>query len=131
MERPIALIPLLLAFSLPAMAASLDISKLVGIWGNSEDGGKTFWGYDQYLADGSTKSWGTVPNSEFSYEIEGRYEIKEKFGTLSCVTVTKTSAPALVPVGSRICDTLIDINDKTFVFKSDEGEVTTLYRQSQ
>ncbi|MGB0217266.1 MAG: hypothetical protein ACPF9E_17675 [Alteromonas oceani] len=36
---------MLLSFACGTFARQIDTSLLVGTWGNSEDGGNTFWGY--------------------------------------------------------------------------------------
>ena len=112
-----------------ATASDIDRQRLVGVWGNSDDGGKTIWGYDQYFADGRLRSWGTLPQTTIKYELEATYQFKQKFGTISCLTITKSSFPEFLPVGEYWCDTIIDVNDNTFTFKRKDGSVATLYRQ--
>lgn len=63
----------------------IDIAKLVGSWGNSDDGGQTFWGYDKYLPNGVLVSWGTTNGGQYS--IEAIYKINRKLK--SCITITK------------------------------------------
>jgi hypothetical protein len=119
----------LMMSSLSTVANEIEFKNLIGVWGNSEDGGKTIWGYDQYFSNGSFKSWGEIPMSSRKYEVEGSYEVKHKFKTNSCLTISKTSAPDIMPIGEHWCDEIIELNDKVFRFKSSYGEITTLYRQ--
>lgn len=114
-----------------AMAGSIDPQQLVGVWGNSSDGGKTFWGYDQYFADGSTRSWGTVPNTTIHYEVEAMYNVKQKFDITNCLTIVGTSHPEVMPVGSSWCDEILEVNDSFLTYKSSDGSIVTLYRQNE
>ncbi|TMP28085.1 hypothetical protein CWB99_01245 [Pseudoalteromonas rubra] len=111
-------------------ASEINPKDLIEIWGNSEDGGKTFWGYDQYFADGSLKSWGQIPETPVKYKLEGTYQVKHKFKLSSCLTISKTSHPEFIPTGTHWCDEIIKLNDKVFTFKSSNGKMTTLYRQN-
>lgn len=122
-----ALCLLLLCFVSASFAKPVNTALLIGTWGNSEDGGETFWGYDKYLEDGTLVSWGTYPETEFSYKVRATYAIKVKFGTFSCLTITESS-PMTDFVGEFWCDEIIELTSETFTFKSADGEVTTLYR---
>gem|GEM_PF-4910589 len=77
---------------------------IVGVWGNSDDKGKTITGYEHYLANGTLKSWGILPDTNLSYEIEATYKLIHKFSVRSCMKVTKSSVPHLLPVGEYWCD---------------------------
>ncbi|WP_334013678.1 hypothetical protein [Alteromonas sp. S167] len=117
---------LLLFFTSGSFAAQVDMSKLIGTWGNSDDGGRTFWGYDKYLPDGVLVSWGTTYGVK--YNIEAMYKINRKFKIESCITITKADIGEEF-VGESWCDEILELNDEIFKFKSDDGEITTLYRQ--
>ena len=119
----------LITSTFSSVANEIDSNYLIGVWGNSEDGGKTIWGYDQYFSDGSFKSWGEIPQPPIKYELEGTYKVKHKFKSSSCLTISKTSDPEIMPIGEHWCDEIIELNDKVFLFKSSDGEITTLYRQ--
>ena len=118
---------MLLSLACGTFARQIDTSLLIGTWGNSEDGGKTFWGYDKYLKDGTLVSWGAYPETDFSYKVRADYEVKVKFGTFSCLTITESS-PITDFVGEFWCDEIIELTAETFTFKSSDGELTTLYR---
>ena len=128
MKKSVILVILMMS-SLSAVATEIEFKNLVGIWGNSEDGGKTIWGYDQYFADGTFKSWGEIPMYSIKYEVEGSFEVKKELKTKSCLTISKTSDANIMPIGENWCDEIIELNDKVFRFKSRDGEITTLYRQ--
>ena len=72
-------------------------------------------------------SWGTYPETDFSYKVRADYELKVKFGTFSCLTITESS-PITDFVGEFWCDEIIELTAETFTFKSSDGELTTLYR---
>ncbi len=125
----LTLIFLLITCSTSSFANEIKPENLIGVWGNSENGGKTIWGYDQYLSDGTFKSWGEIPGTSINYEVEGVYQLKQKFSTKTCLTVSKTSHPDIMPIGESWCDELIELNDMFLTFKSSDGELTTIYRQ--
>ncbi|WP_415911301.1 hypothetical protein [Neptuniibacter sp. QD37_11] len=120
------LIVMMLIFNTSAFA---DIN-VVGVWGSSDDGGKTFWGFDEFKEDGTVKSWGVIPESNLRIELEATYEVvSESKEIKNCLEITKTSTPVIMPIGTYWCDTIIRVDDKVLVFKSDDGVVTTLYKQ--
>jgi hypothetical protein len=108
---------------------AIDKMDLVGVWRYSEDGGKTFWGYEEYKADGTLDSWGVFPDSDETYQVKSTFEIKVADKVLSCITIVKSSAPSFLGSGSSWCDEILEATDKTFTYKSSDGEVTTMYRQ--
>ena len=103
--------------------------RLIGIWGNSDDNGKTIWGYDEFLPDGTTKSWGTSPVDNSYYEVEGAYKITGNNPLLSCITVTKSSNPKKLPVGDYWCNEIVSISEDKIIFKNNKGIQHTLYKQ--
>jgi hypothetical protein len=104
-------------------------NELIGVWGNSDDNGKTIWGYDEYFPDGTIKSWGTLPDDNYHYESEGKYELVGSNPILSCITVTKTSDPRIMSLGDYWCDELVKITEDKLIFKDEEGFQFTLYKQ--
>mgnify|MGYP000050074437 CR=1 FL=1 len=91
-------------------------NDLIGVWGNSDDGGKTFWGYNEYLVNGVTRAWGTFQKSEESYELEGVYKIEYSSSPKSCITVTKSSIPDILPIGHYFCSEIVELNQTHFKF---------------
>ncbi len=101
----------------------------IGIWGASDDGGKSFWGFYEYLPDETLIVWGTVPGSSVSYNVEANYVIKKEEVLLHCVTIKKSSIPEFIPVGLNWCDEIVEINSNIFKFRDKAGEITTRYKQ--
>lgn len=110
---------------------AIDKNDLVGVWRYSEDGGKTFWGYEEYAADGILNSWGAFPDSAEKYQVTSTFEMKVTDKVLSCITIIKSSAPSFLGPGSSWCDEIIEMTDKTFTYRSSDGEVTKMYRQQR
>ena len=125
--RQLILIAIIFAVSsVPLHSANSFEGLIIGKWGNSDDGGKTFWGFDEYFNNGTILSTGIDQYTYGDYVIESTFEIKNE---KSCFTVTKSSDPRGVAVGHKRCDKIVLINDKHFKFERD-GEIITLYRVS-
>jgi hypothetical protein len=104
----------------PALAQAL-----LGVWCNSDDGGKTCWGYDEFLPGGVITACGRVEERVFSaaatYEIRGRF---------ACFVVTESSDSFGLKPGHRFCSEMLHIDKDTQRHRDVEsGEVTTLYRR--
>ena len=98
---------------------------IIGKWGNSKDGGNTFWSYDEYSNEGEIHSYGEIPGANLKFDIVSSYEID---GRISCATVNKTSHPDVMPIGSKTCSEIRDINQNKMILKHDDGELSILYR---
>ena len=94
---------------------------LVGKWGylQKEDG--SYWGYDEYFIDGTVHAWGVNPETQQKWEIEGIVELE---GNISCSTTTKTSNPNLIPVGVKVCDEIVAIDETSIIWKHEDGNMT-------
>ena len=126
--KPLLSILFFISLSFPAFSIEIDVNKLEGLWGNSEDGGKTIWGFEHYKADGVLDSWGDYYS--FKYVIKSTYQLKRDKGNLySCIVITETSNAAIMPIGESWCDQVLKITDTEFHFKSTDGRVSVLYRQ--
>jgi hypothetical protein len=103
--------------------------RLIGKWGNSEDKGVTFWGYDELFDDGTMHSWGVIPQTDISYDIKGVYTSPDSIPGMACFEITDSSHPSLTPVNTKWCNEILEITKDVHIFKGESGEVTTLYRQ--
>ena len=97
---------------------------IIGKWGNSDDGGQTFWGFDEYYSDGAIISTGIDSLTYEEWSIKSTYKITDNE---SCFTVVETTSPKSIPVGYKGCDEIVSIDDEQFKFK-DNDKITTLYR---
>lgn len=107
-------------------ADELNYKKLiVGKWGylQKEDG--SYWGYDEYFADGTVHAWGVNPETLQNWEIWGTVEIKDN---VSCSTTTKSSDPNIIPIGIRVCDEIISIDASSIIWRHQDGNMTMVER---
>ena len=122
---------ILLVLAGPLHAKVLSSEDLIGVWGSSEDQGKTFWGFDQYAANGKLISWGTLPDSELSFELEGHYEVlSDQQSAISCIVITRSSHPDMLAVGDEICSLIVKLSATELHYVDTEGEYHVLYKQN-
>jgi hypothetical protein len=79
---------------------------LIGTWGTSMDGGKTFIGYEQYRQDGSFRSRGTLPDGR-TIQNSGRFSVD---GRRLCETIEESSIPSLMAKGEVPCGDVLAID---------------------
>lgn len=120
------IVVIILNFLTSAQSSEAFKERIIGKWGNSNDSGQTFWGFDEYFVNGTIISTGVEQSTFSNYRIKSTYEIN---GDMSCFTVIETSDSKFIPVGYKACDKIVSIDDSYFKFES-EGEITTLYRVS-
>jgi hypothetical protein len=121
---------LAVTLSLPVVAstslegAALD-AALQGAWCNSDDYGKTCWGYDMF-SRGSSTSCGRIPESKEEFLATSRYRVD---GKRVCHELTSTNPNSLLKVGEQICADVIEVNSRIQRFKlvGDDKE-TVVYR---
>ncbi len=103
--------------------------SLRGLWGLSDDGGLTFWAYDEYLSDGTVIRTGTVPKTRAQIRFVSAYTVS---GSTICTRVTETSTPTQVSVGLQVCEDVVHIDEKVMRTRSELGpEIQTFYRLKQ
>jgi hypothetical protein len=108
----------------PALRAAL-----LGVWGNSDDEGRTFWGFDEFRADGTLASTGTFPVGTEPFRLAGTFDVS---GRKVCSRVTEASGSATLPVGHSFCVEVLYIDSNIQRYRSDEDqEIHTLYRVSR
>jgi hypothetical protein len=113
------------------LANVINIEDMVGVWGSSEDDGKTFWGFDQYQANGRLMSWGTLPDSEESFELVGTYQlITENAMSVNCITIIESSRPDVISPGTQICSLITKLNNSVMHYIDEEGQLHVLYKQN-
>lgn len=105
---------------------NLELDRaLQGAWCNSDDGGKTCWGYDIFER-GNSKYCGAFPESGKAYAGTSKYEIR---GNRICHTVASTSDEAILKVGELVCFIVLDIDADKQSFRSvDDLKIIKLYR---
>jgi len=114
-----------------AMANVINKDDLVGVWGSSEDHGKTFWGFDQYHANGRLMSWGTLPDTAESFELVGTYQlITQNAMSVNCITILESSRPDVISPGTQICSLITKLNNSEMHYIDEEGQQHVLYKQN-
>ena len=104
--------------------AYLD-AALQGAWCNSDDGGKSCWGYDQFNKGVST-SCGRLPGSNDLVSAQSRYSVS---GNRVCHVVTETGPGSFLRKGERLCFDVLEINEKIQRFKDlESNDITVIYR---
>lgn len=102
------------------------IRALEGSWCVSDDVGKTCWGYDTFLADGTVQSCGIIPETKKSFRAKASFKV---IGATACYEVTGSDDLTSFPVGSKFCAKVLAIDDKSQRYKHlDTGETLTTYR---
>ena len=110
-------------------AEDVNYAKLlIGKWGylQKEDG--TYWGYDEYLVDGTVHAWGVHPDTQQKWEIWGIVKVS---GNISCSTTTKSSNPTLIPVGVEVCDEIVSIDEHSIIWRHQDGNMTMVDKVSE
>ena len=94
---------------------------LVGKWGYLQKDDGTYWGYDEYFADGTVHAWGVNPDTQQKWEIWGTVEIT---GNTSCSVTTKSSNPNFIPVGVEVCNEIVSIDERSIIWRHQDGNMT-------
>ena len=116
----------LILFCACVFAQDIDYMQLlVGQWGylQKEDG--SYWGYDEYFADGTMHAWGVNPETQQKWEIWGIVELN---GNISCSTTTKSSIPSVIPVGVKVCNEIVSIESDSLIWRHQDGNMTMVDR---
>jgi hypothetical protein len=114
----------------PKLSDAAISKALVGKWSEevSADGAKAT-GTMHYMNDGTLKLEGTIVVGRRSWEVKASGTWKVSDGVL-ITTISKTSAPDLLEVGSVSKDPVISIDDKVFRFRDmDRDGVESMQRR--
>ena len=98
-----------------------------GVWCNSEDGGKSCAGFDEFHTDGRLTSCGKFSFDRHPFTASGKYEVK---GRVVCAVLTEASANYAARPGFRFCVEMLEVTkDRQRYRMSGSREVQTLYRR--
>lgn len=104
-------------------------SALIGVWGASNDGGRSFWGYDEFLSDGTVVSTGVPPETGVPFRAVGKMQVK---GKIACTRVVETSDPQGFPVGLNVCVEVLYIDSRIQRYRYlNGGEEITIYKTTK
>lgn len=99
---------------------------LIGIWGNSDDEGRTFWGYDEFTSDGYDIATGIIPETGRTFRSVATYTVT---GNKNCMRTTESDNQS---IGDYFCDEILYIDEKILRYRSPfTSEIKTLYRVKQ
>ncbi|MBT1444853.1 hypothetical protein KJI95_09995 [Shewanella sp. JM162201] len=100
---------------------------LVGVWGNSDDSGKTFWGFDEYRGDGTFRAWGNQPDG-VAYQASGVYQVVFEGGQKKlCLKFIKVSEPLNDIVGEVFCSIIVSVDGKPLCLKMKKPAKSALF----
>lgn len=92
---------------------------LIGTWGQSDDGGKSFSGYDRFETDGGWSSRIPVGSSGVEYKVQGRWKVA---GPVVCMHVTSSTMPAMFAPDSVLCAKVLQIDAQQHRFQHVGGK---------
>ena len=102
--------------------AALEKS-IEGYWCNSDDNGKTCWGFD-HLSNGS--AFTCIQVGQKYATAKSRYVVR---GNSVCHEVTESSEPEVMRPGYRICLEVVEINEHMQKFRYfNSKEIITIFR---
>jgi hypothetical protein len=117
---------LIAAFAYSAVLRDQQLDdSLQGAWCNSDDGGKTCWGFDVF-EPGTSRFCGRSPSDGQVMSGSSRYAIS---GNRICHMITSSNNASIFPIGERMCFVVLDIDASKQIFKSiEDDEENTTYR---
>ena len=106
----------------------------IGKWCETNDAGKSCFGYEIFHNDGKVTANGELVEFGRGYEMKGSWE---QIGKKLCITpifirsyeldtMEKLETP--VQLYEKFCDTVVLVNEEMFLYKNDNGELRTMYR---
>lgn len=100
---------------------------LVGLWCNSQDGGRTCWAWDRFDADGGFEACGQADGDPRPFHGAGRIHVS---GQRMCYRLSAASANFWLPAGASYCTEIVAIDAHTHRYRDlDTGAEFTLYRR--
>ena len=103
----------------------IDSDLIVGKWGYLKKQDGFYTGYDEYFSDGTFHAWGIHPQSRQPWEIWGTYVIDNN---AACSHVNKSSKPEFIPIGAKICNEIISVDDNKLIWRHQDGNMTEVER---
>ena len=82
---------------------------LLGVWCNSDDGGRSCWAWDEFYADGTFEACGRTEDDPRPFRGGGRVDVT---GRRMCYVVTFASENFWLRPGGRYCTDIVAIDDR-------------------
>jgi hypothetical protein len=99
---------------------------LLGVWCNSNDGGRTCWAYDEFFDDGRFEACGRTDDDPRPFRGQGRVTV---IGQRMCYQVTLASANFWIQPGGRFCTDIVAIEGAAHRYRDiDTGAEFVLHR---
>ena len=92
---------------LPPLPGAGVAAGLVGVWCNSNDGGRSCWAYDEFRSDGRFEACGQTDDDPRQFHGEGRYTVD---GSRMCYVVERSSPNFWLRPGSRYCTEILAVS---------------------
>lgn len=107
------------------MDAALQ-QALLGVWCNSNDGGRTCWAYDEFFEDGRFEACGRTEDDPRPFRGGGKVTVT---GRRMCYEVTFASDNFWIRPGGRYCTDIVAIDGRMHRYRDiDTGAEFVLYR---
>lgn len=87
---------------------------LLGVWCNSNDGGRTCWAYDEFFEDGQFEACGRTDDDPRPFRGGGRVNV---IGQRMCYEVSFASDNFWIGPGGRYCTDIVAIDDRTHRYR--------------
>ena len=111
--------------SVPARDERLA-QQLVGVWCNSNDGGKTCWAFDEFSASGDFQACGKNEDELVGFAGAGRFSLS---GQRMCYVVSSATSNFWLQPGARYCTDILSIGATSHRYRDiDTGEEYKLLR---
>ena len=94
--------------SVPALDGKLA-QELIGVWCNSNDGGKSCWAFDEFNSSGQFHACGKTEDEGMGFSGEGRFAVD---GQRMCYVLDTATPNFWLQAGSRYCTDILSIGPK-------------------
>ena len=103
-------------------------AALLGVWCNSNDGGRSCWAYDEFAPGGRFEACGRTEDDGHAFRGQGEFSVA---GQRMCYVVRSASPTFWLPPGARYCTDILAIDARTHRYRDiDTQQTFTLYRMA-
>lgn len=110
----------------PSVADAALHRALLGVWCNSNDGGRSCWAYDEFFDDGHFEACGRTDDDPRPFRGGGKVTVT---GQRMCYEVTFASSNFWIRQGGRYCTDIVAIDERMHRYRDiDTKAEFVLYR---